>query len=72
LDSNDEFFIKKTINFPSNQSVISLSASDELQCVAVGLVGLIKLIFVDSGEQKDIIIAEENEKATIIWTVLFV
>lgn len=68
---NSEFIVKKIIKFESQQRVVSLAASLQFSCIAVGMIDSIVLIQIPSGEQTVIKVSQSGKKSTIIWTVSF-
>ncbi|KAI6182425.1 Cirhin [Aphelenchoides bicaudatus] len=72
FDASGDFSTKKTIKFDSEQRVVSLAASLKLSCLAVGFIDSITLIQVPSGQQSVIRVSQNVDKATVIWSLLFV
>ncbi|KAI6208016.1 Cirhin [Aphelenchoides besseyi] len=74
VDVDDELNtnVRKSIKFPSNQRIIFLSASSSLSTVAVNMLSSVTLVNVLSWKQESISITKDGNKATVIWSALFV
>ncbi|KAI6225598.1 Cirhin [Aphelenchoides besseyi] len=64
--------VRKSIKFPNNQRIVFLSASSSLSTVAVNMLSSVTLVNVLSWKQESISITKDGNKATVIWSSLFV